>query len=434
MSAAANENAVPVLSRNRADAGAVEERRGAASPRRSRTVSSRIVLFGLFGCGNLGNDGSLETMLGFLRRVRPDARIVCVCDEPQVVTRSLNVDAVPIRQPGELVGSRVGWILRQPFRKLRDFGHAWHHLSRAEIMIIPGTGILDDFGERPQGMPLKLLTWCLAARLCGTKIAFVCIGAGPIRRRVNRWLMLCAASLAHYRSYRDGISREFMESVGFDTTSDPVYPDIVFKLSAPEMRPRPSTDFPDLTVGVGVMSYRGWYGYAEGGDGIFARYIEKLSEFVIHLLDGAYGVRLLTGELGDSTAVDALLARVRAARPEVAGRIAAEPSYSLGDLMEQMSKTDTVVATRFHNIVCALKMGKPTISLGYARKNDVLMTEMGLADYCQHVEHFNVPTLIEHFDRLVENREALARHVRERVSDFDRQLGRQEEFLLSEFI
>jgi polysaccharide pyruvyl transferase WcaK-like protein len=395
---------------------------------------SRIVLFGLFGCGNLGNDGSLETMLGFLKRVRPHATIVCVCDEPQVVSRSLDVDAVPIRQPSKPIGGRLGRILLQPFRKLREFGRACHHMRRTDVMIIPGTGILDDFGERPQGMPLKLFTWCLAARLCGTKIAFVCIGAGPIRRRVNRWLMLRAASLAHYRSYRDEISREFMESVGFDTTNDRVYPDIVFKLPAPDARERPSTRFPHLTVGVGVMSYRGWYGYAEGGDRIFGRYIEKLSEFVVHLLDGGYGVRLLTGELGDKRAVDALLAKLRAARPEAANRITAEPSYSLGELMEQMSKTEIVVATRFHNIVCALKMGKPTISLGYARKNDVLMAGMGLGDYCQHIEQFSVPVLIEQFDALVQNRDALARKVRMKVSDLGKQLDRQEEFLVSELV
>jgi polysaccharide pyruvyl transferase WcaK-like protein len=432
VNAAANENTVRALSRERAET--IEERGVKASPRRARTASSRIVLFGLFGCGNLGNDGSLETMLGFLRRVRPDARIVCACDQPRVVSRSLNVDAVPIRQPSRPVGCRLGRILLQPFRKLREFGRACHHMRQADVMIIPGTGILDDFGERPQGMPLKLFIWCLAARLSGTKIAFVCIGAGPIRRSVNRRLMLWAASLAHYRSCRDEISREFMESVGFNTTNDRVYPDIVFKLPAPEVRERPSTSFPHLTVGVGVMSYRGWYGYAKGGDKIFGRYIEKLAEFVVHLLDGAYRVRLLTGELGDSKAVDALLAKLRAARPEAVDRIAAEPSYSLGDLMEQMSNTEVVVATRFHNIVCALKMGKPTISLGYARKNEVLMAEMGLGDYCQHIEHFSVPVLIEQFSTLVQNRAALARNIRTRVSDFGRQLGRQEEFLLSELI
>ncbi|PSJ58551.1 hypothetical protein C7I85_19340 [Mesorhizobium soli] len=370
-------------------------------------------------------------MLGFLRRTRPDARLFCVCDQPEVVSRSLNIDAVPIRPLGPPSRSK----LRRILSKLGDFGCAWRHIRKADLMIIPGTGILDDFGERPQAMPLKILTWCLAARLVGTKIAFVCIGAGPIRHRLNRWLMLGAAGLAHYRSYRDEMSRNFMESVGFDTTNDQVYPDIVFKLPVPAVSSPASTPNPGrLTVGVGVMSYRGWYGYAEGAEQIFSRYIDKLSEFVIYLLDGGYGVRLLTGELGDSTALDALLAGVRAARPQAAENIIAEPSYSLNDLMEQMSQTDIVVATRFHNIVCALKMGKPTISLGYARKNDVLMAEMGLGDYCQHVEHFSVQTLVEHFNALVENRDTLAQNVRQRVADYDRQLSRQEEFLLSQYL
>lgn len=433
MNAAADRNTARALNRDRTMRWASGPRDAEAAPPQRRAAAGHITLFGLFGCGNLGNDGSLETMLGFLRRVRPGARIVCVCDEPQVIARSFYVEAVPIRVPSEPPGGRLGRILLQPYRKLQDFARAWGHLRRADVMIIPGTGILDDFGERPQGMPLKLLSWCLAARLAGTKIAFVCIGAGPIRHRVNRWLMLSAARVAHYRSYRDEISRAFMESVGFDTTRDKIYPDIVFKLPAPSTSRTP-TGGPDLTVGVGVMSYRGWYGYARGGDRIFEAYVEKLSEFVVHLLDRAYGVRLLTGELGDSTAVNAVLARVRTARPEIADRIAAEPSYSLGDLMAQISKTDIVVATRFHNIVCALKMGKPTISLGYARKNDALMAEMGLGAYCQHVEQFSLALLIEHFDALLANRDMLARHIRKRVSEYDDQLSRQEEFLLSEFI
>ena len=49
--------------------------------------------------------------------------------------------------------------------------------------------------------------------------------------------------------------------------------------------------------------------------------------------------------------------------------------------MHQMAETRIVVATRFHNVVCALKMKKPTISIGYASKNDVLLAEMGLAEF-----------------------------------------------------
>src|SRR5690606_2129021 len=46
------------------------------APSRSRRIPpKRIGVFGLFGCGNAGNDGSLEAMLLFLRRVRPDAEL-----------------------------------------------------------------------------------------------------------------------------------------------------------------------------------------------------------------------------------------------------------------------------------------------------------------------------------------------------------------------
>ncbi len=69
--------------------------------------------------------------------------------------------------------------------------------------------------------------------------------------------------------------------------------------------------------------------------------------------------------------------------------------------MEQMALTDVVVATRFHNIVCALKMHRPTISLSYAKKNDVLMAELGLGQFCQHIETFDVDRLTEQFSLLV---------------------------------
>ncbi len=33
-----------------------------------------------------------------------------------------------------------------------------------------------------------------------------------------------------------------------------------------------------------------------------------------------------------------------------------------------MIDTDIIVASRFHNVVCALKLSKPTISIGYEAK------------------------------------------------------------------
>ena len=102
--------------------------------------------------------------------------------------------------------------------------------------------------------------------------------------------------------------------------------------------------------------------------------------------------------------------------------------------MEQIAQTDVVVATRFHNIVCSLKMGRPTISLGYAKKNDVLMAEAGLGGFCQHVERFDVGLLIEQFQDVMEHRETCEDTVRSRTRSFERQLQRQDEMLLASIL
>jgi polysaccharide pyruvyl transferase WcaK-like protein len=112
------------------------------------------------------------------------------------------------------------------------------------------------------------------------------------------------------------------------------------------------------------------------------------------------------GDTADQRAVNDLLARIGRARPELPkDRLAFNPIASLHDLMDQIAETDVVVATRYHNVVCALKLGRPTVSIGYADKNDVLMAEMGLRGFCQHVERLDVDLLIEQFSRLIADRE-----------------------------
>ena len=52
------------------------------------------------------------------------------------------------------------------------------------------------------------------------------------------------------------------------------------------------------------------------------------------------------------------------------------------DVIELLGPVAAVVATRFHNLMFALKLGKPTIALSYARKIDSLMGDLGLGEYC----------------------------------------------------
>ena len=46
------------------------------------------------------------------------------------------------------------------------------------------------------------------------------------------------------------------------------------------------------------------------------------------------------------------------------------------DVIRQIALTDIVVATRYHHVVCALKLSRLTIFIGYADKNDALLADM----------------------------------------------------------
>lgn len=387
----------------------------------------RIGLFGNFGVGNLGNDGSLEAMLLFLREAYPDAGMVCICPRPDIVQERFGIRTLPTNV--SRTGNRN--LLTKIRDKIADHICIFRNVSNVDVLLIPGTGILDDFGERPIGFPYIIFLICLVAKLRGIKVAFVSAGAGPIRHPVSRWLMKSAARTAAYRSYRDQISKDFMQSLGIDTGQDPVYPDLAFRLPDPISAERPKDN--RLTIGLGVMEYLGWA--AGGSQEIYDLYIKKLTEFALWLLNDGYRIRLLVGQGDDQRAVDDVtnaVTRELGNLPE--GSIVIDTPHSLNDLMEQISDVDAVVATRYHNVLCALKVGRPTISLGYAKKNDVLMAEMGLGEFCQHVEEFDLDLLQQQFKTMIEHRNSYQDIVKTNSANLRQKLLQQEQFLTSRII
>jgi len=222
-----------------------------------------------------------------------------------------------------------------------------------------------------------------------------------------------------------------MQEIGLNTEQDTVFPDVAFMLPKPDPGNASTISKRRLTVGLGVMSYYGWYGYRDAGKAIYRTYIQKITEFAIYLIDSDCDVKFLTGELSDVAAAEDICGEVRARRPQVAEtRLNVEPAHSLHDLMHQIAMTDLVVATRFHNIVCSLKMGKPTISIGYAKKNDVLMQSVGLGDFCQHVEQLDIENLIVQFESLKTLQKELAQEIEARTSGFARDLEEQNRNIL----
>jgi polysaccharide pyruvyl transferase WcaK-like protein len=144
---------------------------------------------------------------------------------------------------------------------------------------------------------------------------------------------------------------------------------------------------------------------------------------------------LLTGDIGDKQAVDEVMTLAAGDRPQsFRDRIIAEDARSLSDVMRQIATTDIVIASRVHNLVCALKLGLPAISVSYAKKNDELLREAGLGEFRQHIDELDAELLIRQFTKLITEREKYIKMVETAVAAYRTDLQRQEQLLLSRIL
>ncbi|MFJ9077499.1 polysaccharide pyruvyl transferase family protein [Streptomyces sp. NPDC102278] len=379
----------------------------------------RVGLFGLLGSGNLGNDGSLEAVLGYLRAEHPGAVVDALCGGPEVVAARYGIPATRLHwYRGEYrTASRAGAVAAKALGKLVDAPRTAAWVRRHDVVIVPGMGVLEaTLPLRPWGFPYSLFLLCATGRLLGTRVALVGVGAAAIGSRPTRALVRWSARLAGYRSYRDAPSRDAMRAMGVDTTRDEVHPDLAFALPTPRAGAASPAPGP---VAVGVMAFHGGDDDRARAGEIHRRYLDGTTRFVRALVEDGRPVRLLTGDACDAPVVTAILDAVDSPL------VTAAEATSLTDLMKEMAAADSVVATRYHNLICALKVGTPTLALSYAAKSDALMARMGLDAYCHPAREVDVDRLLEQFRDLEKRSAELRRILTERNEVAARQLDRQ---------
>jgi polysaccharide pyruvyl transferase WcaK-like protein len=360
-----------------------------------------VGLFGLLGAGNIGNDASMEAVLRYFRAEYPDAIIDAMGPGPEQLTAKYGIAAIPLswHHKREQEASGLTAVSLKVLGKCVDAVRIASWVRRHDAVIVPGMGVLEaSLPLRPWETPYVMFMACASGRLFRTKVALVSVGANIIHQRSTRWLYNAAARLAYYRSYRDTYSRDAMSQRGVDASNDPVYPDLVFAIPAPPYDPGD----PQI-VGIGVMTYYGTNDDRSRSDEIHTAYMEKIKFFIRWLIEGGRKIRLFVGDACDDEALQEILADVRTHWPDLdPSWVVAEPVSSFAELTKAMAPAGTVVATRFHNVMCALKLGKPVVSLGYAPKNVALMTTMGLSEFFQDANSLDVELLIKQFTE-VEN-------------------------------
>ena len=368
------------------------------------TAAPRVGLVGFFGEGNLGNDGSLEAMLTYLRDEHPDAIIDVLCGHtPDRVAERFGVPTArwrwypAERHSGPGLPARAAKALGTALGLGVDAYRISAWVRRHDVVIVPGMGVLEaTLPLRPWQTPYLMFLTCGSGRVFRTRVALVSVGANVIRQRLSKRLFVAAARCAHYRSFRDAGSRDAMREMGLGVSGDRVYPDLAFSL------PLPRGGSPAAgSVGVGIMDYSGNNDDRPHSEAIQARYTAAMTRLVLWLVDNDRPVLLLTGDTRDEKVIAGVLADLRSQRPALdRSAVTAAVPASLGELMQQLEGVETVVATRFHSVLCALKLGKPTLAVGYAAKFDALMAETGFAEFSLRAKSIDVDVLIDRFNEL----------------------------------
>jgi polysaccharide pyruvyl transferase WcaK-like protein len=400
-----------------------------------------IAFFGHFDSSNFGNESTLQAILYHLRRFHPDAEVTCISTGPEATVATHQIEAIPISE------TFVKWQPRNPFvrvvrmvcigipSELYRWANVLMRLSRIDMLIIPGTGLLTDAYGLLRWGPYNMFKWSLMAKVCRCKLLFVSVGAGPIYGALGRCFAKSALSLADFRSYRDKSTKQYLNGIGFRADNDRIYPDLAFSLPEATIPNQETEKGGRSVVGLGLMDYAGKYSVSKPSNEIYLAYLENLVKVVRWLLAHEYDVRLLSGDLGDMRARqefrDLLRERLRlSVRDEV--HIIDEPVLSVRNLLSQIAATDIVVATRFHNVLLALVCNKPVISLSFHHKCESLMSAMGLSMYCLDINDLKADRLIEKFCDLETNASKLKPLIREKVGEFRGALDEQYKLIFND--
>jgi polysaccharide pyruvyl transferase WcaK-like protein len=378
---------------------------------RPEDTTLRIAYYGLFGVGNLGNEGTLDAIVSEVRRAEPDTDMVVLGWNPQ---ETLQRHGLPGRQFTLL--PRVTWtgplgVLAKLAARAVDIPRTLLLVGRTDAVVVPGMGVLEEqIGTRPWGLPywLAVLSW--ATRLRRRPLALVNVGADEVTNPWTRRLFRRTVDGAAYCTYRDEYSRSCVADFGVQRSPGPVLPDLAFALQPPAPAPRR-----EGTVALGVMTYYGPRDDATTGWHVHERYLASMTAAIETLLTQGQSVRMVIGDRVDTATARALQERVAQRLPDLADRVSIADVPDMSSLMSEVAACDALVASRFHNVVAGILTGRPTVSVGYGPKNAEVMRSMGLEEYCQDLVDLDADLLVKQLADVQSQWPGLGPDVRSRV-------------------
>jgi len=331
-------------------------------------------------------------------------------------------------------------------REMAHLVRSYRVVKSLDLLIMSGGGQLCDLhGD----LPYNVFKFCVLAKLSNTPVFIVGVGADRLERPWARFFARWSVRLANYTSFRSKESQALIRSTGVTIRTD-VCPDPAYALAVPEYlaadrskaltsgqsedllralgvelgvpthqkhvnscnshsrRKRPAAG-PKPLVGLNPMGFCDPRRWPRKDDAAYRNYLDKLAAFSAWLLERDYDLEIFTSDaITDVFAIEDLKARILSAVPQnQASAVVFRPLPTLRELLVQMSAFDYVITPKFHGVIFSHLLRKPVIALSYLSKIDDLMRTVGHDEYCLDIGGFDLDTLIERFQSLVDERDYL---------------------------
>jgi polysaccharide pyruvyl transferase WcaK-like protein len=418
-----------------------------------------IGIMGPFGFGNLGDAAIQQAMIQHLCDRFPQAQIFGFSLNPEDTEKRHNIKSYPVgriasfgwagRSSGKSSFERFSLFVNRsrngPNKYLRailrlfvvpleiiSIVEASRWLKGMNAFIVSGGGQLDDYWGGPWHHPYTLFIWAVLAKFRGVKYKVVSVGKGSLDSALSRWYVRQALRLASYRSYRDFETKEFVNQIGF-SNNDPVNTDLAYSLMI-DSRPDTTESHFRGTIGIGPMAYYDPRVWPKKDIRVYQDYLTKLSAFAIWLLEQNFAIRLFPGEaIHDHQVIqDFLMLLTQSGYAIQPGQVTYEPVDTVDALMDQILRTDVVVASRFHGVLLSQLANKPVLALSYHSKVNVLMNETDQEEFCFPIDRFTVEAIKEKFQILWTNRGQIPAKVEQCIQHYRLTLNEQYETVFAD--
>lgn len=383
----------------------------AGEPAAGRPI--RIGLMGAYVSRNLGDMAIQLAVMGALRARRPDIEFVGLCQDPEDAVRSFGFPAMlasgdpEVRQRG-----RLGHLLS----RIPAFARIRREMRALDMLLISGSGQIDDFWGGPWAGPWNLMAWSSVARRQGKPVAIFGVGVDELHTWLGLKFCLRALNAAQLCVVRDPGSREALEKLGYRLPVD-VCADPAFHLGGAGKPP----DDPPFAV-VSPISRRAWPG-AEDDD--YDRYLTALAGLADHLQALGIEVRFVCSQ----TKMDPpIVGRVRDRMKGDQDRAPLVEVKTVEEYLAAVAGARVVVGSRLHAMILALVAGAPAVAVSAVRKVHQQFADMGMGDLAFDMRSLDAAALARRAQELAaapqESRRRVLAATRELRSQLDTRFDR----------